>query len=428
MIMRANMTLRFVTLARMRFIRYGLRSVVMIAALVLAGPGALARSNQYFVYFGTYTGFKYVHHSHTFGVGETHSKGIYFARFNAATGDLSDAQLAAEVVNPSFLTISPDHKFLYAVSEDPLSLGPPLDHSSYVNAFAMDASTGKLRFLNSVPASGTSTCYISIDHTGRYIFLANFGSGSVSVVRTRDDGSLGELVSFIQNVGSSVDRSIQTEPHPHWIGVSPDNRHVIVSDLGLDQVQVFNLDADTGTLSPPAPPYSTVYPGGGPRHFAFDPAGKFGYQLSEMSGEIDVFSWNPAKGTLTGVQRVHTVPHDFFGGNHSAEIEIHPSGRFLYESNRRTQGETVRGPDTIGVFYIDPADGTLSRVEEVPSGGIMPRSFALDPSGSYLLSANQLSNNVVVLRIDARTGRLSKTGKEITVETPVCIKFVPALP
>jgi 6-phosphogluconolactonase len=147
-----------------------------------------------------------------------------------------------------------------------------------------------------------------------------------------------------------------------------------------------------------------------------------------MSGEIDVFSWNTAKGTLTGVQRVHTVPHDFFGGNHSAEIEIHPSGRFLYESNRRTQGETVRGPDTIGVFYIDPADGTLSRVEEVPSGGIMPRGFALDPSGSYLLSANQLSNNVVVLRIDARTGRLSKTGKEITVETPVCIKFVPALP
>jgi 6-phosphogluconolactonase len=413
--------------ARTGSVRYGLYAITIFAMLLLS-QGASAQSNQYFVYFGTYTGFKYVHHSHTFGVGESHSKGIYIARFNAATGDLSDAQLAADVVNPSFLTISPNHKFLYAVSEDPLSLGPPFDHSSYVSAFAIDASTGELRFLNSVPASGTSTCYISIDHTGRYVFVANFGSGSVSVIRTRDDGSLGELTGFIQNVGSSVDRSIQTEPHPHCIGVSPDNRHVIVSDLGLDHVQIYNFDADTGMLSPPSPPFATVYPGGGPRHFAFDPSGRFVYQLSEMSGMVDVFAWDAAKGTLTTVQRVHTVPHDFFGGNHSAEIEIHPNGKFLYESNRRTQGETVRGPDTIGVFSIDASNGTLARIEEVLSGGIMPRSFALDPTGGYLLSAHQLSNNVVVFKIDARTGRLSKTGKEITVETPVCIKFVPAMP
>ncbi|MBV9339290.1 MAG: lactonase family protein [Acidobacteria bacterium] len=400
----------------------------MIAALLLISQAASTQSNQYLVYFGTYTGFKYVHHSRTYGVGESHSKGIYFARFNAATGDLSAVQVAAEVVNPSFLTISPNHKFLYAVSEDPLSVGPPLDHSSYVSAFAIEASTGNLRFLNSAPASGTSTCYISIDHTGRYVFLANFGSGSISVIRTRDDGSLGELTGFIQNVGSSVDRSIQTDPHPHWIGVSPDNRHVIVSDLGLDRVQIYNFDAATGMLSPPSPPFATVYPGGGPRHFAFDPSGRFGYQLSEMSGIVDVFRWDAAKGTLTTVQRVHTVPHDFFGGNHSAELEIHPNGKFLYESNRRTQGETVRGPDTIGVFSIDPSNGTLARIEEVPSGGTMPRNFALDPHGAYLLSANQLSNNVVVFKVDDRTGRLSKTGIETTVDTPVCIKFVPVAP
>ena len=179
-------------------------------------------------------------------------------------------------------------------------------------------------------------------------------------------------------------------------------------------------------LSPPGPPSTAVYPGGGPRHFTFDPSGKFGYQLSEMSGIVDVFSWDPTKGTLTTVQRVHTVPHNFFGGNHSAEIEIHPSGRFLYESNRRTQGETVRGPDTIGVFAIDQKNGTLSRVEEVLSGGTMPRNFALDPTGNYLLSANQLSNNIVVFKIDSSTGRLTKTGNEIQVDTPVCIKFVPA--
>jgi len=413
--------------ARTESVRYRLYAAIPFAMLLLS-QGTLGQSNPYFVYFGTYTGFKYVHHSRTFGVGESHSKGIYFARFDAATGDLSEPQLAAEVVNPSFLTISPNHKFLYAVTEDPLSLGPPLDHSSYVNAFAIDTSTGNLRFLNSAPASGTSTCYISIDHTGRYVFLANFGSGSVSVIRTQEDGSLGELTGFIQNVGSSVDRSIQTEPHPHWIGVSPDNRHVIVSDLGLDHVQIYNFDPDRGMLSPPGPPFATVYPGGGARHFAFGPSGRFGYQLSEMSGMVDVFAWDAAKGTLTTVQRVHTVPHEFFGGNHSAEIEIHPNGRFLYESNRRTQGETTRGPDTIGVFSIDPSHGTLTRIEEVLSGGIMPRSFALDPTGSYLLSANQLSNNVVSFKIDARTGKLSKTGKEITVNTPVCIKFVPAMP
>lgn len=411
-----------------RPVRRRLYPLFMLATLLLTGQAGLAQSNQYFVYFGTYTGFKYVHHSRTYGIGDSHSKGIYFARFNAATGEVGDVQLAAEVVNPSFLAISPNHKFLYAVSEDPLSLGPPLDHSSYVSAFAIDGSTGNLHLLNSAPASGTSTCYISIDHTGRYIFLANFGSGSVSVIRTRDDGSLGELTSFIQNVGSSVDRSIQSEPHPHWIGVSPDNRHVIVSDLGLDQVQIYNFDTHTGMLSPPAPPFATVYPGGGPRHFAFDPSGRFGYQLSEMSGNVDVFAWHAGKGTLSAVQRVHTVPHDFFGGNHSAEIEIHPNGKFLYESNRRTQGETVRGPDTIGVFSIDPSNGTLARIEEVLSGGIMPRSFALDPGGAYLLSANQLSNNVVVFKVDDRTGRLSKTGKEMAVDTPVCIKFVPLAP
>lgn len=386
---------------------------------------AAAAGNDYFVYIGTYTGFKYVHHSRTWGLGEAHSKGIYLSRFNASTGDLSEPQLAAEITNPSFLTISPNHRFLYAISEDPFSLGPPLDHSSYVSAFAIDPASGKLRLLNTVPANGTSTCYISIDKTGKYVFMANFGSGSVSVVRVKDDGSLGELTAFIQDVGQSVDPSIQTEPHTHWIGVSPDNRFVIVSDLGLDRIFIFHFDQNTGKLSPLDAPFVTVYPGGGPRHFTFDPEGKFGYQLSEMSGMVDVFAWNATEGTLTEVQRVHTVPHDFFGGNHSAEIEVRPDGKFLYETNRRTQGETVRGPDTIGVFSIDPRNGTLTPVEQVLSGGIMPRSFDIDPTGEYLLAANQLSNNVAVFAIDRNTGRLSKTGKEIKADTPVCLKFVP---
>jgi 6-phosphogluconolactonase len=171
-----------------------------------------------------------------------------------------------------------------------------------------------------------------------------------------------------------------------------------------------------------------VYPGGGPRHFVFDPAGKFGYQLSEMSGMVDAFAWDGSRGLLTAVQRVHTVPHDFFGGNHSGEIDIHPSGRFLYESNRRTQSETVRGPETIGVYAIDPSQGTLTLVEHTDSGGLVPRNLKIDPTGGYLLSANQLSNNIVLFKIDSATGRLSKTASEIKVDTPVCLQFAPVAP
>ena len=410
----------------MRRIRYALCFAFTLGLVFLVGRTATAQDNDYFMYVGTYTGFKYVHHSKPYGVGESKSKGIYVSRFHAATGELGKPELAAEMINPSFLTISPDHRFLYAVSEDPFSVGPPLDHSSYVSAFAIDHATGKLRLLNTVPASGTSTCFISIDKTGKYVMMANFGSGSVSVIHVKEDGSLGDLTAFIQNVGHSVDPSIQNEPHTHSILVSPDNRYAIVSDLGLDKVLIFHFDAESGKLSPPDPPFATVYPGGGPRHFTFDPAGRFGYQLSEMSGIVDVYAWDPEKGTLTGVQRVHTVPHDFVGSNHSAEIEIHPSGKFLYESNRRTKSETERAPDTIGVYAIDPSNGTLALVEQSLTGGIMPRSFKIDPTGTYLLAANELSNNVVLFKIDSATGRLTKTGKEITVDTPVCIQFVPA--
>jgi 6-phosphogluconolactonase len=412
----------------MRNALYRLYFLLAVALAVLSGPGACAQDQDFFLYVGTYTGFKYVHHSKTLGVGESLSKGIYVSRFRASTGTFSEPELAAEIVNPSFLTISPNHQFLYAVSEDPLSLGPPLDHSSYVSAFAIDAATGKLHWLNTVPASGTSTCFISMDKTGRYVLMANFGSGSISVVRVKQDGSLGELTAFIQDVGESVDPSIQLEPHPHSIVVSPDNRYAIVSDLGLDKILIFHFDADTGTLTPPDPPFATVYPGGGPRHFVFDAAGKFGYQLSEMSGMVDVFAWDHSLGRLAAVERVHTVPHDFFGGNHSGEIEIHPGGRFLYESNRRTQSETIRGPETIGVYAIDPSQGTLTLVEHTDSGGLVPRNFKIDPTGGYLLAANQLSNNIVLFKIDSVTGRLSRTGREIKVDTPVCLQFAPVRP
>jgi 6-phosphogluconolactonase len=395
---------------------------------LLAGRTASAQDNDYFVYFGTYTGFRFVRHSKTQGVGESHSKGIYMSRFNAATGTLSEPELAAEIINPSFITISPDHHFLYAVTEDPLSVGPPLDHVSFVSAFAIDPATGKLRLLNTLPTGGTSTCFISTDKTGKYVLMANFGSGSVSVIRLKNDGSLGEQTSFIQNIGHSVNPAIQTSPHPHSILVSPDNRYVIVSDLGLDKVMIFHFDEKTGELTPPDPTFATVKPGGGPRHFAFAPSGKFGYQLSEMSGNVDAFAWDPTRGTLTTVQTSETKPHDFTGENHSAEIAVSPDGKFLYESNRRNTGDTGWGPESIGIFAIDPEKGTLTLVEQAPSGAIMPRNFAIDPTGSYLLVAHQYSNNVIVFKIDRATGRLTKTGNEIKLDVPVCIQFVPIHP
>jgi 6-phosphogluconolactonase len=395
---------------------------------LLAGRTASAQAKDYFVYFGTYTGFRFVRHSKTQGVGESRSKGIYVSRFSAATGSLSEPELAAEITNPSFITISPDNRFLYAVTEDPLSLGPPLDHVSFVSAFAIDASTGKLRLLNTLPSGGTSTCFISMDKTGKYVLMAHFGSGSVSVIRVKEDGSLGEQTSFIQNIGHSVNPAIQTGPHAHSILVSPDNKYVVVSDLGLDKVLIFHFDEKTGELTPPDPPFATVHPGGGPRHFAFSPSGKFGYSLSEMSGVVDAFAWDPTAGTLTHLQSVETKPHTFAGENHSAEITVSPDGKFLYESNRRNTGDTGWGPDTIGIFAIDPDKGILTLVDQTLSGAIMPRNFAIDPTGSYMLVAHQYSNNVIVFKIDSATGRLTKTGNQIELQVPVCIQFVPLHP
>jgi 6-phosphogluconolactonase len=386
-----------------------------------------AQGKDYFMYFGTYTGFKFVTQSRTQGVGNSHSEGIYVSRLNVATGEMGEPQLAAKVVNPAFLAVNPNHRFLYAITEDPLSVGPPLDHSSYVSAFAIDHASGKLRLMNSLPTGGTSTCQISIDKAGKFILLANFGSGSVSVMRVKDDGSLGEQTAFIQHIGrGGSDLPVQSSPHPHSILVSPDDRYAIVSDLGLDKVFVYHFDPETGALSPLDAPFVTVPAGAGPRHFTFDPAGKFGYSLNEMGSTLTVFAWDAGKGTLTQVQEVVTKPAGFDGRGGAGEIQISNDGKFLYESNRLSRNMD-RLPGTIGVFAVDSSKGTLNLVEQVPSGGVMPRNFAIDPTGRYLFSLHQLSNNVVEHKIDPATGRLTKTGKEIKVDTPVCLQFVPVM-
>lgn len=393
---------------------------------------AVAQAGDFYMYFGTYTGFRFVSHSATIGVGESHSKGIYVSRFHAATGEVSEPELAAEIANPSFLTVRPNHRFLYAVSEDPLSLGPPRDHASYVSAYAIDSATGRLRLLNTIPTGGTSTCYLSMDKTGKFVLLANFGSGSISVVRVNDDGSLGQQTAFVQHLGhGSPDVPVQSGPHPHTILVSPDNRYVIVSDLGVDKVFIYRFDETTGMLSPLDPPFAVVEPGGGPRRFLFDPSGRFGYQLNEMGSTLITFAWDPAQGTLTQLQEVSIAPPSL--RNAGAELQISANQKYLYASNRLSRfndkdpSKIDRLPGTISVFAIDPEKHTLSEIRQFPSGGIMPRNFAIDPTGQYLFALNQVSNNVVQFKIDPATGMLSRMGSELKVDTPVCLQFVPVV-
>lgn len=399
----------------------------LLILLSLSAASAYSQSestSDYWVYFGTYTGFVYMKEG--LPAGASRSKGIYVSKFHPASGELSKPQLAAEIINPAFLAIHPNHRFLYAVTEDPLSLGPNFDHSSYVSAYSIDSATGKLHLLNKLPTGGTSTCYLSIDKTGHYLMFANFGSSSVTILRIKDDGSIGQQTAFMKHVGSGKDPAFQSKAHPHSIDVSPDNKFAVVSDLGVDKLFIYKFDASTGTLSPDQPPFVQAESGGGPRHFTFDSAGKFGYSLHEMSGYITVLAWNAASGSFTKIQDATSLQPDFIGANDSAEIAIHPNGKFLYESNRRFRGPDMWGPDSIGVFAIDTDKGTLTEVEQVPPRGTMPRNFAIDPTGSYLFAANELSGNVALFKIDASTGRLSPTKADLKIDVPVCIVFLPA--
>ena len=399
-------------------------SILVAALAVTSALGQTASSGDYWVYFGTYTGFTYMNEGLPWG--GSHSKGIYVSKFHPATGQLSKPEVAAELVNPAFLAIHPNNHFLYAVTEDPLSLGPNFDHSSYVSAYAIDASTGKLRLLNTLTTGGTSTCYLSIDKTGHYLMFANFGSSSITVLRIKDDGSVGGQTTFMKHVGSGKDPAFQSKAHPHSIDVSPDNKFAIVSDLGLDKLFIYKFDDSTGKLSPDRPEFVPAEAGGGPRHFTFDSAGRFGYSLHEMSGFITVLAWDAASGRFTKLQDARSLPADFIGANDSAEIAIHPNGKFLYESNRRFRGPNMWGPDSIGVFAINSDKGTLSEVEQVPPTGTMPRNFAIDPTGSFLFVANELTGNVVLFKIDGSSGRLSPTKTELKIDVPVCIVFLPA--
>jgi len=355
--------------------------------------------SKYLVYVGTYT--------------EQKGKGIYVYRFDPTTGQSTSLGLAAESVNPSFLAVDPSRRFLYAVNEVAKYAGRS---SGGVSAFAIDPGTGKLTFLNEVPSGGAVPAHLVVDKTGRFVLVANYGGGSLAVFPILEDGRLGGASAFVQHRGSSVNPRRQEGPHAHSIYLSPDNRFAISADLGLDEVFVYRFDPLKGTLAPNNPPFAKVNPGAGPRHIAFHPSGKFAYVINEMQSTVTAFSYEPASGALHLLQTVSTLPKDFEGESTTAEVEVHPSGKFLYGSNR--------GHDSIAAFAIDNRKGTLTPIAYVPTLGKTPRNFAIDPTGSYLFAANQDSDSIVLFRINPKSGLLTPTGQVLEVPSPICVTFV----
>jgi 6-phosphogluconolactonase len=377
----------------------------LLAPLLLmvyaAGTGPATSKGKYFVYVGTYT------------EEGSRSKGIYAYRFDPARAEVTAIGLVAETVNPSFLAVHPNHRFLYAVNEVGKYKG---QSSGAISAFAIDQTTGKLTLLNEVPSRGADPCYVTVDKSGKYVLVANYTGGSVAVFPVLEDGRLGETSAFVQHQGQGTNPQRQEGPHAHSIDLSADNHYALVDDLGLDQVITYRFDAAKGSLTPNEPTFAKADAGAGPRHFAFHPSGKFGYGINEMHSTVTVFAYDATGGTLLSLQKISTLPRDFTGQNDDAEVQVHPSGKFLYASNR--------GHDSIAVFAIDPTKGTLTPVEDVLTRGKTPRSFEIDPTGSLLFAANQKSDTIVIFRIDTTTGRLTPTGKVLEVAAPVCVKFV----
>ena len=380
----------------------------MFGVVVLCAWAALAAdqrpgppSADPIMYVGTYT--------------RPPSKGIYAYRFQRETGKmtpLGEAGLVAETENPSFLAVHPNGRFLYAVNE--ISRYQE-ENAGSISAFAIDRATGALTPLNRVSSRGGGPCHLSIDRTGKWLFVANYGGGSVAAFPLRDNGEIGEATAFHQHAGSSVNKARQSGPHAHQVVVSPDNRFVLAADLGLDQVLTYRLDAGAGGLAPAEPRLTTISPGSGPRHLAFRPDGKFLYVLKEMLSAVVAFRYDERRATLEELQTISTLPADFAGENSGAEIAAHPTGRFLYASNR--------GHDSIAAFRIDPAAGTLTALDRTPTQGKTPRNFEIDPSGRFLIAANQNSNSLVIFRIDSQSGALTPTQTPAQVPSPVCVVF-----
>jgi 6-phosphogluconolactonase len=359
------------------------------------------------VYVGTYT---------TGG----RSKGIYLFRLQTTNLDVSQnitlvpLGVAAETQSPSFLEIDLKRRLLFAVNEIDSFEGKP---TGAVSAFKMDPASGKLTLLNQQPSMGTGPCHLTLDRSGKHLLVANYGGGSVAVLPVAADGKLGAASETVQHSGKSVNPQRQKGPHAHHVTVDPANRFAFVCDLGLDKVMVYAFDSARGKLKPHNPPSVSCKPGAGPRHMAFRPDGRFAYVLNELDSTVTAFTYDAKAGVLKELQTLRTVPEFYDGPNTGAEVDVHPSGKYLYVSNR--------GHNSVVLFGIDGDKGTLTYIEEQGTGGKQPRHFGIEPSARHLAIANQQSDSVLVCRIDAGNGRLKPSGVFASCPAPVCVKFVP---
>ena len=376
-----------------------MRFTYLFALLLLALPGF---SQQYYLFVGTYT-------EGSFQNGT--SKGIYVYRFDAATGDITAVSSAA-TDNPSYLALSADGKFLYSVNEtDGAKPGG-------VSAFSFDKKTGTLTFLNKQASGGDDPCYVSIDRTRRWALVANYGGGNYSALPIRPDGSLAPATQTIQDKGAGANKDRQEKAHVHSTILSPDERTLAVCDLGTDKISIlhFNPAAARTPLTPATDSVIDIQPGSGPRHTAFYPSRPYLYAIDELTGTIDVFNINGGK--HTPIQRISSHPEGYHGDIGSADLHIAPGGRFLYASNR---GDA----NSLAIFSIDRNTGQLTSIGFQSTQGKTPRNFMIDPTGRWLLVANQNGKNVVIFKRDVVTGLLTDTNKRIELPAPVCLKMEP---
>jgi 6-phosphogluconolactonase len=364
---------------------------------------------EHYLMIGTYTSAK--------------SEGIYVYKFNTNTGYFSAVSKAGGVQNPSFLSISPNQKFVYAVNENFENAG--------VSAFSFDKKSGTLALLNTQPSGGAHPCHLSVDKTGSWVLVGNYTGGSLAVLPIFGDGSLGNPTQIIKHEGKSSNAARQEKPHVHSVNIAPNNTDVFVPDLGIDKIMAYSFDSKLGVLSAAKPPFIKMTNGAGPRHFTFHPNGKFAYLIEELSSTVTGFSYK--KGTLTPLQTVTTLPTDYKEKNKNfcADIHISPDGRFLYGSNRFVDGSSGKNVfaatdtiDTIVIYSIDQKTGRLTYIGHEPVLGKVPRNFIITPNGKFVLVANQATDNITIFARNTQTGKLTATGKQISVPTPVCLKLV----
>ncbi|NKB69748.1 MAG: beta-propeller fold lactonase family protein [Candidatus Latescibacteria bacterium] len=381
-----------IPLSRRRFIR-GLGATTLGLAL----PGSLwcKEPTSLGLFIGTYT--------------NGSSEGIYHGRLNLENGAMTDLTLAAPATNPSFLALHPGGSFLYAVGEA---------GGGSVSAFAIDGPSGALTLLNSQSTHGGGPCHLSVDPSGQWVAVANYGGGSLALLPLTAEGPLKAATHVVQHQGQGADPRRQRGPHAHCVMPDAAGRFIFAADLGLDKVLAYHLDRDQGRLDPhPTTPWVALSPGAGPRHFTFHPNGRFAYVVNEFDSSVTALSYDPDSGALQALQTVSALPASYAETSYGADIHLRPDGRFLYASNR--------GHDSIAVFSVDAQTGLLTAQGHASTLGHWPRNFTIDPSGAFLLVANQRSNSVVSFRIDPTSGALSPTGHTLDVGAPVCLQWGP---